>query len=173
MFLSLSSMTAVLVAATAIPFAAPMKEGRSSSTPAGNAATAACDVRGVWELISGKQDGVAYPATLHQYKFITQTRFAWVSKDDTGPRELTSVADTLLAFRTRGGATGTYQVQGTTYTETIEFGRLPQYEGKSLPFTCRVEGDRFYQSGKFPVLREGNTVREVMIEEVYRRVDQS
>ena len=55
-----------------------------------------------WKVGPGTEDGVPYPADHHSYKFISQTRWAWVMKDGNGPSELATVADTLLAFRTRG-----------------------------------------------------------------------
>lgn len=159
-------VAATLFAAAALPLGAQVHIAASAT-----AADPACDLRGVWNLVSGTEDGVPYPTGFHSYKFISQNRWAWVSRHDNGLGELKTVADTLLAFRTRNGATGTYRVEGNTYTETVEFFPLPQYEGKSFPFSCRVEGNRFYQSGKFPIVSDGKTVKEVMLEEVYQRVD--
>jgi hypothetical protein len=40
-----------------------------------------------------------------------------------------------------------------------------------LPFTCRTEGDRLYESGNVPVLQNGARVKDVRLEEVWRRVE--
>ena len=134
-------------------------------------AQTACQPAGVWELESGKIDGQAYSKTLHQLKFITRNRWVWIAKDDSGPKELKTTADSLRMFRTTGSGSGTYAVQGTTYTEKIEFFSDPAYIGLSLPFSCRIEGDRFYQSGMLPILQDGKKVRDLRLEEVYRRIE--
>jgi hypothetical protein len=134
-------------------------------------AQAPCQLVGVWELVSGKANGKPYPAALHQVKIITRTRFAWVAREDNGLKDLKSVADSLKAYESRAGATGTYSVQGSTHTENIESFPEPAYEGRSIPFTCRVEGDRFYQTGNYPIVKDGKKVRDVMLEEVYRRIE--
>src|SRR5690242_20285044 len=105
-------------------------------------AQSSCKLVGVWELVSGKADGQPYPATLHQVKFITKNRWAWVSRQDTVIKELKTTADTLRALSTTGAGSGTYTVQGTTYTEKIEFFSDLAYLGQSLPFSCRTEGER-------------------------------
>jgi hypothetical protein len=62
-------------------------------------------------------------------------------------------------------------VQGTTYTAKIDYFSDPAYVGKTIPFTCRTEGDRFYQSGTFPVFVGGKKVRDIKFEEVWKRVE--
>ena len=74
-------------------------------------------------------------------------------------------------FRRSGAGSGTYTVLGATYTEKIEFFFDPAYIGRSIPFSCRTEGDRFYQSGDLPIFQDGKKVRDLRIEEVYRRVE--
>jgi hypothetical protein len=140
-----------------------------SATPAN--AQSGCPLTGVWELVSGKADGQAYPATGHMVKFITRNHWAWVTQDDSGPRQLRTTADSLAAFGTNAGGSGTYTVTGSTYTETIALFPDPAYVGLSIPFTCRVDGDHFHQTGNFPILRDGKKVRDAVLEEVYRRIE--
>ena len=130
-----------------------------------------CRLVGVWELVSGKADGQPYPTTLHQLKFITRNRWVWIAKDDSSAKELRTTADSLQMFRATGAGSGTYTVQGTTYTEKIEFFSDPAYIGQAVPFSCRTEGDRFYQTGNLPILQGGRKIRDVKLEEVYRRVE--
>jgi len=130
-----------------------------------------CQLVGVWELVSGSTDGVPYPATLRARKFITRTHFAFITRDDAAIRDPRTAADTLAFLQSMAAGGGTYAVQGTTYTETPDFYPDPAYLGWKLPFTCRVEGDRFYQTGNVPVLQNGVRVADVKLEEVWRRIE--
>ncbi|MGA2381905.1 MAG: hypothetical protein ABSG61_00565 [Gemmatimonadales bacterium] len=130
-----------------------------------------CRLVGVWELVSGKADGQPYPANLHQWKFITRARWAWVAKRDTTVTEMKTASDSLKVANTTEGAGGTYTLQDTTYTEKIEFFPDRAYVGLSVPFACRTEGDRFYQTGGMPILEGGRTVRTLKLEEVWRRIE--
>ena len=134
-------------------------------------AQGSCKLEGVWQLVSGKSDGQAYPTSAREMKIITKDHFMFVSEEERGVKELKTIADTLRAFRTMGSGGGTYTVRGTTYTEKLEFFSDPAYTGRSVAFTCRVEGDRFYQAGAFPVFQNGKKVRDIKLEEVWRRVE--
>ena len=70
-----------------------------------------------------------------------------------------------------GAGSGTYKLEGSKYTETIEFFADPSYIGRSIDFTMRVEGNHLYQSGKFPLHENDKKVRDVLLEEVYERVE--
>src|SRR3954469_17844061 len=115
-------------------------------------AQSTCKVEGVWQLVSGTANGKSYPATTREMKIITKGHFAFVSEGQRGVMDLKTVADTLAAFRTMASGGGTYTVRGNAYTEKVEYFYSPAYVGKSIAFTCRTEGDRFYQSGAFPIL---------------------
>ena len=130
-----------------------------------------CKVEGVWELVSGSADGKAYPAGARQMKIITKGHFAVLWSAPGVPKVLMTPADSLAAFRGVGGGAGTYTVKGNTYTEKIDYFSDPAYAGKAIPFTCRTEGDRFYQSGLFPMFERGKKVRDSKLEEVWKRVE--
>ena len=134
------------------------------------AAQSTCKVEGVWELESGSADGKDYPAGSREMKMIANGHFAVFWRDASTPKELKTVADSLAAFRLAGGGGGRYSVQGSTYTEKIEYFSDPAYVGKSIPFTCRVDGDRFYQTGSIPVYEGGKKVRDSKLNEVWKRV---
>jgi hypothetical protein len=130
-----------------------------------------CRPVGVWELVSGKADTASYPAAMHQVKIITRTHWVFIARYDSIIREMKTAADSLQVFRTSGAGGGTYTLQGTTYTEKIDFFSDPAYIGMSLPYTCRTEGDRFIQTGTFPEQQGGKTVHTWRLEEVYRRIE--
>ena len=132
---------------------------------------APCKLEGVWQLVSGKTDGKSYASSSREMKIIAKGHFAFVSEEDRGVKELRTVADTLQAYRTMASGGGTYAVQGTTYTEKLDYFSDPTYVGRSIVFSCRVEGDRFYQTGLFPVFEQGKKVRDTKLEEVWRRVE--
>lgn len=80
--------------------------------------------------------------------------------------------DPLTAYMDAFSAgSGTYKLEGNKYTETVEFFPDPSYIGLSIDFTMRVEGNRLYQSGMFPVFENSKKVRDVLLEEVYERVE--
>jgi hypothetical protein len=134
-------------------------------------AQGSCRLEGVWQLVSGKSDGQAYPASARGMKIITKGHFMFVSEEERGVKELKTIADSLQAFRTMGSGGGTYTIQGTTYTEKLDFFSDPAYLGRSIAFTCRTEGGRFYQTGAVPVFENGKKVRDTKLEEVWRRVE--
>lgn len=130
-----------------------------------------CRLIGVWELVSGKTDTTPYPATLHARKVITRTHFTVVSRDDGVTKTPKTTADSVAFFQSMAGVSGTYTLHGTTYTETPDYYPDPAYVGLALPFSCRTDGDRLYQSGSVPVLQNGVKVRDVKLEEVWRRIE--
>ena len=134
-------------------------------------AQASCKLEGVWQLVSGTADGQPYPAGFRQIKIITKGHFAFLAQEPGVPQELKSQADSLTAFAKTNSGGGTYTVQGTTYTEKLDYFSDPAYVGKTIPFACRTEGDRFYQSGTVPVFEGGKKVRDIKLEEAYKRVE--
>lgn len=134
-------------------------------------AQSGCRLEGVWQLVSGKADGKTYAASARSIKIITKGHFAVLGDEARGVQELKTAADTLQAFRTMTAGGGTYTLQGTTYTEKLDYFADPAYNGRSVSFTCRTEGDRFFQTGSFPVLANGKTVRDIKLEEVWRRIE--
>src|SRR6185503_3413847 len=84
-------------------------------------AQSACRLEGVWQLVSGKTNDQSYPASTRSIKIITKGHFAVLSEETRGVKELKTAADSLQAFRTMGAGGGTYKLQGTTYTETLDY----------------------------------------------------
>jgi hypothetical protein len=134
-------------------------------------AQATCRLEGVWQLVSGSGDGTPYPATYRAIKLITKNHFAFVGEEERGVQDMKTAADSLRAFRTMASGGGTYTIRGNTYTEKLEYFSDPAYVGASVSFTCRTEGDRFYQTGSFPILENGRKLRDAKIDEVWRRIE--
>ena len=130
-----------------------------------------CKLEGVWQLVSGTADGKPYVAGSRSMKIITKGHFSVVWHEDGAPKEVKTVSDSLAAYRHLGGGGGSYTLRASTYIETIEYFSDPAMVGQTVSFTCRTEGDRFYQSGLFPVLEGGKKVRDSKLEEVWRRIE--
>jgi hypothetical protein len=131
-------------------------------------------IEGVWELLSQKVDGKESPITGRDVKTITKDHWVWIYQDKAKMLALLdkkTVSDSLAAYAELGAGAGTYTLAGNTYTETIEFFPYPIYIGLSIDFTVKVEGDRFYQSGKMPIFEAGKKVRDALLEEVYKRIE--
>ena len=80
-----------------------------------------------------------------QLKHVTPTQFMWAIFDKEG-----KVAATLG---------GSYTLKGHDYVELPEYGLgNDQLRGKPQPFTWKIEGNKWYHSGK---LSSGLTIEEV------------
>jgi hypothetical protein len=108
-------------------------------------------------------------------KYITAKHFIWIYQDKSKTISALSKknqGDPLKAFTDSFNAgSGSYSLKGNTYTETIEHFGDPSYIGLSVVFTVKVEGSKLYQSGKYPILENGKKVRDILLEEVYERVE--
>ena len=128
-----------------------------------------CNLEGVWQLVSIKVDTQAVPLTDLRVKLITNGRFSWVSgsPDSVNTTPIKS-ASAFRVFKTMSAGGGTYSLEGTTYTEQIEYFPDVNWIGLSLPFTCRTEADQFIQTGTLPVFENGQRVREQRVEKIGR-----
>ena len=96
---------------------------------------------GTWKHVPAKPGG---PTTL---KHVTPTQFMWVTYGRDGTV-------------TRAGG-GNYKLKGDVYEETPEYGLGASFEavkGQTHAFKWRVEGDKWYHSGK---LANGLEINEV------------
>lgn len=114
-----------------------------------------CYLVGAWEVESLRftdPDGTVRDVEIGDppgLKIFSETH--WVFVEQNGPDD---------AAPTSGGG-GRYTVEGNTYTEFVQYHAARDFVGQTLPFECRVEDDRWYQTGMLP---DG-----VKLEEVYRR----
>jgi hypothetical protein len=109
---------------------------------------------GTWKCVSAKFDGqeVNRPAGYTQLKHVTPAQFMWAIYDGEGKVE--------------AALGGTYTLKGNEYVEMPEYGVgtvLDQLKGKPQAFKWKVEGNKWYHTGK---LSSGLT-----IEEVWERVE--
>jgi hypothetical protein len=108
---------------------------------------------GTWKRVSAKFDGKdnPLPAGYTQLKHVTPTQFMWAIYGEDG-----KLASALG---------GTYTLKGGEYVETPEYGMegFDELKGKPQEFKWKVEGNKWYHSGK---LSTGLT-----IEEVWERVE--
>jgi hypothetical protein len=109
---------------------------------------------GTWKMVKAKFDGKEFkiPEGATQFKHITPTQYMFVDFDKDGN-----------IFDARGGP---YTLKGEKFESTPEYGVSENFKalkGKAQSFECKVEGDKWYHSGR---LSNGLT-----IEEVWERVE--
>jgi len=107
---------------------------------------------GTWKLVSAKWGGKEAPVGGNRIKCVTPTHFIWVSYGDDS-----QVVSSLG---------GTYTIDGDKYEETPEFGVGPvlkSLKGKVQSFTWKVDGNKWYHTGKLS--------DDFAIEEVWERVE--
>jgi hypothetical protein len=109
---------------------------------------------GTWKTVSAKYGGkdVKRPEGFTAIKHVTPTQFMWAWCDKDG--------------KVMAALGGTYTVEGEEYVEMPEYGTatiLGQLKGKRQEFKWKVEGNKWYHTGK---LSSGLT-----IEEVWERVE--
>ena len=109
---------------------------------------------GTWRMTSAKFGGEAsdLPQQAVTLKHVTPAGFVWLSHGKDG--KITRAAG------------GTYTLQNGKYTEKIEYGLGDDFEAikkAKISFSCKVEGNKWFHSGKLP---NGTT-----LEEVWQRVN--
>jgi hypothetical protein len=109
---------------------------------------------GTWRCVSAKYNGKESKPTAGSahLKHVTPTQFMWVWYYQDG--------------KVTGGLGGTYTLKGDQYVEIPEYGVgtiLDALKGKPQEFKCKIEGDKWYHTGK---LSGG-----MSIEEVWERVE--
>jgi len=132
-------------------------------------------IEGVWQALSQKVDGKEMLTTGKDVKYITANHFIWIYQDKEKCLSLlakkTQKDSIAMFYEAFGAGAGTYKFVGNTYTETIEYFVDPDYIGLSIDFTVKVEGDSLYQSGKYPVFEGDKKVKDLQLDEVYKRIE--
>lgn len=113
-----------------------------------------CNVEGAWapfSLTFTDPDGTVREITIGDppgLKILSDTHWAFVERSNNPDAPVS-------------GGGGTYTVEGNTYTERVVYHTGSSFVGQEISFDCRVEGDRWYQSGMLP--------NGVKLDEVYHR----
>ncbi len=130
-------------------------------------------IEGVWQALSQKMDGQETLTSGTIVKYITSKHCIWIYQDKAKCLSLfgDKTASAMAYNQAFGAGAGTYKLVGNSYTETIEYFVDPNYIGLSVAFTTRVNGDRLYQSGKLPMFEGGKRVKDIQLEEVYKRIE--
>ena len=122
---------------------------------------------GTWQLESFKDHGDSlrtdYPDFVNIFKLVTPTHFVWI--------HYVTEEDVVLAQ-----GTGTYNYDGTTYTETLNsvYPSGSNQVGTTLPFESRIEDGKWYLLGNIKRLEQdsatGETVEQdsAVIDEVWK-----
>ncbi len=117
--------------------------------------TPAQELEGVWKMTYGKftypADSVVEVTDSRAVKILVGGRFAHGNQDTDS---------TVMA----GG--GTYEYDGQTYTENIEYFTIPSLVGQSIKFDIRLEEGKWYHSGTIP-----DDDGDLKVEEVWERVE--
>lgn len=108
-----------------------------------SAVSLANPLKGTWEYVSGEYatpNGVVKgeaPAVTST-KIISDTHFSYITLHSG-------------KFAYAGG--GTYKIDDNKFIETVKHGNLPEYIGRTMAFTYKVEGDLWhhtlFENGKF------------------------
>jgi hypothetical protein len=90
------------------------------------------ELDGVWELVSGQP----LPKGARDIKMLSEGHFMFAAYD-------AGIGQPLYA------AGGTFSLEGTSYTEHMEFasGKIADLIGRDQSFTIHLDGDTFTQSG--------------------------
>jgi hypothetical protein len=104
---------------------------------------------GTWKMLSAKFGGEEFKLDegVTTVKHVTPTQFMWASYDKEG--------------KVTRAAGGDYTLKGEAYAETPAYGISSDFDeikGQTHTFTCKLEGNKWYHSGK---LSSGLTIEEV------------
>ena len=143
-FQAISIVLAVMITSCS----APKKEAPEETK------TPAQELEGVWKMTFGK---IIYPDTVVEVTDSPKVKILVGGRFSHGNQETDS---TLTA----GG--GTYEYDGQTYTENIEYFTIPSLVGQSVKFDIILEDGKWSLSGILSVDDE-----DIKLEEVWERVE--
>jgi hypothetical protein len=128
---------------------------------------------GAWQLISQKIDGKNQMLTGIRVRLISNNHFVWVNQDKKHLEELLAKAtphDSVVAYHDMCGE-GTYKVKGDIYTETTEVFYDPANIGTSIDWKFKLESDLWYTTGHYLHYKNGKQDEDLLLEEIWKRLD--
>jgi len=135
-------------------------------------------LEGVWELTSAQyttpDTTIKFTSTeWSQIKIITKSHHVWVGQAPNRKQFTAGGTDSelLAAARTFRAGGGTYTIEGDKYIEHIKYFLNPNYVNASIPFTYKMEGDQWIQTGTFPSKSLGLQEYDTELYEVWKRVE--
>lgn len=127
-------------------------------------------LKGKWKLHKRKFDPdtvfLVNPDTIEYVKIITDGTFLWYNYDK----------ESKIVINMAGGS---YDLEGGSYTEYIEFFHPPGsfMEGSAIPFRCEVNGDEWLHAGYIndrefdEEIGDYVILNERRLEEIWKRVE--
>lgn len=109
-------------------------------------------ITGTWQLVSGttitQGDSITtdYTKGASMIKIINDSHFSFLKHDLSAP------GDSLNHF---DGGGGRYTLDGSTYTEHLDYYSDKDWEGKTFTFTVNISNDTLIQRGMEKVEAEG------------------
>ncbi len=135
-------------------------------------------LEGVWELTSAQYTTPDttfefMPTERSQIKVITKSHHVWIGQASNRAKftEGGNDSELLASARTFGAGVGTYTIEGDKYIEHINYFLNPNYVNASIPFTYKMEGDQWIQSGTIPAKSLGLQEYDIELYEVWKRVE--
>ena len=119
----------------------------------GDTETPAISLQGTWKLLTGtvieKDDTTITDYTMAKsfIKIINDSHFAFLLHD------LNKGKDSASAVFSAGG--GSYTLNGSSYTEHLEYCNAREWEDHDFTFTVTIKGDTLIQSGVEKIEAEG------------------
>lgn len=114
-------------------------------------------IQGTWQLVSGTviENGTSkttdYTKDSKMIKIINETHFAFL-KHSANPKDTAGF----------DGGGGSYELNGSQYTEHLDYYKDKNWEGKTFKFEVTLKGDSLIQKGEEKVEAAG--VNRVIIE---------
>ncbi|HEY3403129.1 MAG TPA: hypothetical protein VGK59_07070 [Ohtaekwangia sp.] len=129
------------------------------------------ELMGSWKLIyavSIKKDTTIHndPPGTTMIKILNDTHFAFMQHDVKQPGDTTTSA----AGRIFGAGGGTYDLEGSSYTEHLEYCSARGYEGHDFNFNIEIKGDTLIQTGIEKLKDIGVGDENVQLVEKYIRI---
>jgi len=132
-------------------------------------------LEGVWELVEARYTTAGITESTNEKFIKIFTKNHWVGFAQAPNRQNFTGEGTdselLNAAKTFGMYAGTYTVKDNILTESVEYSFVPNWEGITVSFTIRWEGDTWIQTGTLPYKALGMGENDTESYEVWKRIE--